>query len=85
MGFDHTVCLVRSIDKEDLRRREVKEVARLYSRLSKVSMSVSSNQVGLQVYTPMSLGEPLVDEQRDRQRYPAICLNLNHGPMALII
>ncbi len=77
LSFDHNFCF-----SSPSSARELTKLATLYSPLSQVSLTVLSNQSGLQVYTPSSIGDPSVSDEAPDHKYPALCLEPQGWPDA---
>lgn len=84
-SIDHNFCF----SKPD---SELQTLATLFSPQSKVKMTIQSNQLGLQIYCPTEVGDPLNHAQTG-DLYPAICLepqgwpdspNHHHFPSILV-
>lgn len=73
LSLDHNFCF-RGDEPHTL-----KPLATLYSSRSRVKLELSSTQVGLQIYTPESLGSELIKGE-PLGRYPAICLEPQGWP-----
>ena len=76
LSLDHNFCF--TVDEPQ--HNALKNLACLSSERSKISLSISSNQKGLQVYTPFQLGEPTFHDHITPQDYPAICLEPQAWP-----
>ena len=75
-SFDHNFCF----DTAQSHKTMIRPLAKLYSPNSKISLSIHSNQRGLQVYTPHDLGEKNADSSVPNHSFPAICLEPQAWP-----
>ena len=75
-SFDHNFCFNKSQSHNAI----MKPLARLSSPSSHISLSIHSNQLGLQVYTPHELGEVNPNSTIPNHNFPAICLEPQAWP-----
>ena len=75
LTFDHNFCIARSNSKSQL-----KKVATLSSLNSGISMSIHSNQWGLQVYSPKEIGVAINGKTSPNELFPSICLEPQSWP-----